>query len=79
MNNFFVLFGFISKQEVKFSAPGEDSNALSAFSGEEEEEKEECGVQRNQTCLSVPCTRGACLSISISANIKRGRPAFSKS
>lgn len=64
-NNFFVLFGFISWQEVKFSAPGEDLNALSTFSGEEEGKKE-CGAQRNKSCLSVLCARGACLSTSTS-------------
>ncbi len=39
-NNIFVRFGFISWQEVKSSAPPRDvSNALSTFSGEEEEEE----------------------------------------
>lgn len=59
MNNFFVLFGFIGKQEVKFSAPGEDSNALSAFSGEEEEEKKECGVQRKPDLFVSPVHQGS--------------------
>lgn len=37
-----LLFGFISWQEVKSSGPREASIALSTFSGEEEEGKEEC-------------------------------------
>lgn len=70
------MFGFISRQEVKLSAPGEDSNALSA-SQERKKKKERNVVCRDTTVVVSPVRRHS-MSFYFHFNKQKRNPVFSK-